>query len=148
MHHFDAGKALALIEAEQITSFGGVPTIAMQIIDHPDFAKYDTSSVVTVAYGGAPAPPELVRRLGILFPQASPSNGYGLTETAAMVCSNSGPDYAAKPDSCGRPVPINEVAIVPENFDGDEPTDSLPAGPEVVGELWIKGPQHHRGLLE
>ena len=57
MHHFDAGKALALIESERLTTFGGVPTIAMQILDHPDFATFDTSSVKSVSYGGAPAPP-------------------------------------------------------------------------------------------
>jgi len=37
--------------------FGGVPTIAMQILDHRDFAKFDTSSVKSALYGGAPAPP-------------------------------------------------------------------------------------------
>jgi long-chain acyl-CoA synthetase len=81
MHHFDAGEALKIIESERITNFGGVPTVAMQIIDHPDFAKYDTSSVMNISYGGAPAPPELVKRLRALLPLGSPSNGYGLTET-------------------------------------------------------------------
>ncbi len=144
-HHFDPGKALAVIEAERITSFGGVPTIAMQILDHPDFDKYDTSSVLSVAYGGAPAPPDLVRRIKQAFPAGQPSNGYGLTETSAGVCGNSGPDYVAKPTSCGPPVPVCEVAIVPEDFEGDEPTDDLPRGPEVLGELWIKGPMVIKG---
>ena len=144
-HHFDPGQALAVIEKEQITSFGGVPTIAMQILDHPDFEKYDTSSVLSVAYGGAPAPPDLVRRIKRAFPDGQPSNGYGLTETSAGVCGNSGPDYVAKPTSCGPPVPVCEVAIVPENFEGDEPNDDLPRGPEVLGELWIKGPMVIRG---
>jgi long-chain acyl-CoA synthetase len=144
-HHFDPGKALAVIEAERITSFGGVPTIAMQILDHPDFDKYDTSSVLSVAYGGAPAPPDLVRRIKQAFPAGQPSNGYGLTETSAGVCGNSGPDYVAKPTSCGPPVPVCEVAIVPEDFEGDEPTDDLPRGPDVLGELWIKGPMVIKG---
>ncbi len=144
-HHFDSGKALALIEVERITSFGGVPTIAMQILDHPDFDKYDTSSVLSVAYGGAPAPPDLVRRIKLAFPAGQPSNGYGLTETSAGVCGNSGPDYVAKPTSCGPPVPVCEVAIVPEDFEGDEPTDDLPQGPDVLGELWIKGPMVIKG---
>jgi long-chain acyl-CoA synthetase len=107
MHHFDAATALGIIESERITSFGGVPTIAMQILDHPDFDKFDTSSVTSVAYGGAPAPPDLVRRIRSAFPKGQPSNGYGLTETSAGVCSNSGPDYVAKPTSCGPPVPVN-----------------------------------------
>jgi long-chain acyl-CoA synthetase len=145
MHHFDAAKALKIIESERITSIGGVPTIAMQIIDHPDFEKYDTSSVKSIAYGGAPAPPDLVRRLRALFPLGQPSNGYGLTETSAGISGNGGPDYVAKPESCGPAYPVNEVAIVPEDYEGDEPGDELPRGPDVVGELWIKGPNVIRG---
>jgi len=75
MHHFDAGQALALIESERLTMFGGVPTIAMQILDHRDFAKFDTSSVKSVSYGGAPAPPELVRRIQAAFPGGQPATG-------------------------------------------------------------------------
>jgi long-chain acyl-CoA synthetase len=145
MHHFDAGKALKIIESERINSIGGVPTVAMQIIDHPDFDKYDTSSVKSIAYGGAPAPPELVKRLHALFPLGSPSNGYGLTETSAGISGNGGPDYVAKPDSCGPAYPVNEVAIVPEDYEGLEPSDDLPRGPDVLGELWIKGPNVIRG---
>ncbi|HUZ41414.1 MAG TPA: class I adenylate-forming enzyme family protein [Acidimicrobiales bacterium] len=145
MHHFDAGQALALIESERLTMFGGVPTIAMQILDHPDFTKFDTSSVKSVSYGGAPAPPELVRRIQAAFPTGQPGNGYGLTETSAAVCLNAGADYVAKPDSCGPPLPVVEVAIIPEDFDGGEPTSELASGPGVVGELWIKGPNVVRG---
>ena len=47
---------------ERVSTFGGVPAMVMQVIDSPDFAKRDTSSVRAVAYGGAPAPPDLVRR--------------------------------------------------------------------------------------
>ncbi len=140
MHHFDARRALKLIESERITSFGGVPTIAMQIIDHPDFKEFDTSSVTSVTYGGAPAPPDLVRRIREAFPTGQPGNGYGLTETSAGVCFNLGPDYVAKPDSCGPVVPVCEVAVVPEGFAGAEPDPDRPQGPDVVGELWIKGP--------
>ncbi|NNN01127.1 MAG: acyl--CoA ligase [Acidimicrobiaceae bacterium] len=140
MHHFDPQRALELIEAERITNIGGVPTIAMQILDHPEFSKYDTSSVRSVSYGGAPAPPELVKRIRAAFPEGQAGNGYGLTETSAAVCMNLGPDYIAKPTSCGPAVPVCEVAIVPDGFDGAEPTPDLPHGPDVVGELWIKGP--------
>lgn len=146
-HHFDAGKALELIQKEQITMIGGVPTIAMQILDHPNFQDYDTSSVKSVSYGGAPPPPELVKRIRAAFPKASAGNGYGLTETSAAVALNSGPDYVERPASCGTPVPVCEVAIVPEDYDGDEPADDLPKGPDVVGELWIKGPNVVQGYF-
>ncbi|HWD95762.1 MAG TPA: class I adenylate-forming enzyme family protein [Acidimicrobiales bacterium] len=145
MHHFDARRALKVIEAERITTIGGVPTIAMQIIDHPDFEQFDTSSIKSISYGGAPAPPELVARLRAKFPGGQPHNGYGLTETSAGIAGNTGPDYSAKPSSCGPAYPVNEVAIVPEEFEGDEPTSDLPSGPNVVGELWIKGPNVIRG---
>ena len=145
MHHFDAGKALALIESERLTNIGGVPTIAMQILDHPDFRKFDTSSVRSISYGGAPAPPDLVRRIRAAFPVGQPGNGYGLTETSAAVCLNSGPDYVERPSSCGTASPVCEVAIVPEDYEGLEPSPDLPAGPDVVGELWVKGPNVVRG---
>ena len=139
-HHFDPTQALELIQSEKITTFGGVPTIAMQILDHPDFAQYDTSSVRSVSYGGAPSPPDLVRRINAAFKSGAPGNGYGLTETSAAVALNGGPDYVAKPESCGPALPVCDVAIVPEDFEGDEPPTDLPSGPDVTGELWIKGP--------
>jgi long-chain acyl-CoA synthetase len=145
MHHFDATLALELIEREKITTFGGVPTIAMQVIDHPRFHSYDTRSVRSVSYGGAPSPPELVRRIRDAFPLAQPGNGYGMTETSAAVALNSGPDYVAKPTSCGQPMPVSDMAIVPENYLGDEPGSDVPVGPDVIGELWVKGPTVVRG---
>jgi len=147
-HHFDAGQALELIARERITHIGGVPTIAMQILDHPDFAAHDTSSIRSVSYGGAPAPPELVKRIRAAFRLGQPGNGYGLTETSAAVAMNAGPDYVARPESCGTALPVCEVAVVPEGFEGDEPTSDLAHGPEVVGELWIKGPNVVRGYWQ
>lgn len=145
MHHFDPERALQLIERERLTSFGGVPTVVMQVLDHPDFAKYDTSSIESVSYGGAPAPPDLVRRIKDHFPLGEPGNGYGLTETSAMVTINGGADYVRKPDSVGPPVPVDELAIIPEEYSGLEPGPELPTGPDVVGELWVRGPNVVRG---
>jgi long-chain acyl-CoA synthetase len=145
MHHWNPERALELIERERITTFGGVPAMAMQVIDSPAFATRDTSSVRSVAYGGAPAPPDLVRRIKEHFPVGAPSNGYGLTETSSVTTMNVGDDYVRKPDSVGPAVPVCDVAVVPDGFDGPEPTSELPRGPEVVGELWIKGPNVVRG---
>ena len=145
MHHWDPERALELIEREHITIFGGVPAMVMQAIDSPDFAKRDTSSIRSVAYGGAPAPPDLVRRIKEHFPGGSASNGYGLTETSSVTTMNMGDDYARKPESVGPAVPVCDVAIVPDGFDGDEPTPDLPVGPDVIGELWVKGPNVVRG---
>ena len=65
-----------------------------------------------MGYGGAPAPPELVRRIKAHFPGGSASNGYGLTETSSVSTMNSGADYEAKPDSVGPPVPVVSVKVV------------------------------------
>jgi long-chain acyl-CoA synthetase len=145
MHHFDPERALELIERERIGTFGGVPAMVMQVLDSPNFAKYDTSSIRGVSYGGAPAPPDLVRRIREAWPVGQPSNGYGLTETSSVTSMNSGGDYVRKPDSVGPPVPVCDVAIVEEGYDGEEPDPGAPHGPEVRGELWIKGPNVVRG---
>jgi long-chain acyl-CoA synthetase len=137
MHRWDAGRALELIERERITTFGGVPTMVLQVLDHPDFANRDTSSVKSVGYGGAPAPPELVRRIRDHFNSSPASNGYGLTETSSLSTMNSGVDYLAKPDSVGPPVPVVTVKVV------DPEGTAVPTG--EVGELWIKGPNVVKG---
>jgi len=145
LHHFDPDRALELIESERITSFGGVPTMVMQILDSPRLPSTDTSSVRGVSYGGAPAPPELVKRIRESFPGCQPGNGYGMTETSAAVSMNTGPDYVARPDSVGPTVPVSDIAIVPEDYEGHDPGPELPSGPGVVGELWVRGPQVVRG---
>ena len=137
MYRWDAGRALELIERERITTFGGVPTMVLQVLDHPDFSKRDTSSVKSVGYGGAPAPPELVKRIKQHFNSSPASNGYGLTETSSLSTMNAGEDYLAKPDSVGPPVPVVTVKVV--DPDGRE----LATGD--VGELWIKGPNVVKG---
>ena len=145
MHHFDPERALELIEREHITIFGGVPAMVMQVIDSPNFAKRDTSSVRSISYGGAPCPPDLVRRIKEHFPSGAPGNGYGLTETSAMTTMNSGDDYVRKPDSVGPPAPVCDVAVVEEDYDGEEPPAGQAPDPERTGELWIKGPNVVRG---
>jgi long-chain acyl-CoA synthetase len=145
MHHFDPDRALELIERERIGTFGGVPAMVMQVLDSPNFSKYDTSSIRGVSYGGAPAPPDLVRRIRAAWPVGQPSNGYGLTETSSVTSMNSGGDYIAKPESVGPAVPVCDVAVMPEDFAGAEPDDTIPRGPDVRGELWIKGPNVVRG---
>ncbi len=137
MHKWDPERALELIERERVTIFGGVPTMVWQVLESPDFERRDTSSVAAVGYGGAPAPPELVRRIEKMFPGRIPSNGYGLTETSSVATMNSGVDYLQKPDSVGVPVAVVDVKVVDE--DGNE----LSRG--SVGELWIKGPNVVKG---
>lgn len=132
MYRWDAERALQLIEKERINSFGGVPAMAWQVLESPNFHKYDLSSVENVGYGGAPAAPELVTRIKQAFPNIESNNGYGLTETSAITTMNFAEDYVAKPDSVGVPVPVCDVKIV------DIEGRALPTG--EIGEVWIKGP--------
>src|SRR5699024_8161555 len=63
MPRWDAGRALELVERERVTQFVGVPTQAWALLEHPAFADRDTSSLKSVGGGGAPAPPQLVKRV-------------------------------------------------------------------------------------
>ena len=131
MPKWDATEALRLIEKEKITYFVGVPTMSLEIMNHPDRHKYDLSSLRDITAGGAPRPITHVERLKHEFPNAQPALGYGLTETNATGCANFWSSYAAKPASTGRAQkPLVEVAILGA---GDR---HLPAG--EVGEIGIR----------
>jgi acyl-CoA synthetase (AMP-forming)/AMP-acid ligase II len=113
MPKWDAGEALRLIEKEKITYFVGVPTMSLELMQHPDRDKYDLSSLKDITAGGAPRPVSHVERLQREFPDAQPALGYGLTETNAIGCINFWGNYADKPSSTGRAAkPLVEVAIL------------------------------------
>jgi long-chain acyl-CoA synthetase len=137
MHSWAPARALELIERERVTQFVGVPTQSFDLLECPEFAQRDTSSLVNVGGGGAPAPPELVRRVDKSFAVARPGIGYGLTETNAYGPGNSGDDYLRKPTSCGRTVPIVEMRVTD--------AEDRALGPNEVGELWFRGPNLIRG---
>ena len=132
---FDAGEALKLIEREKISSAGGVPTIAWQILTHPDRDKYDLSTLEAISYGGAPSAPELVRQIGAAG--AAPGNGLGMTETSATFSHHMAEDYLNRPDSCGPPVAVCDAEV------RDPDGKVLPAG--TVGELYGFGPNIVKG---
>ncbi|MEU8318825.1 class I adenylate-forming enzyme family protein [Nonomuraea sp. NPDC048881] len=132
MYKWDPEQALRLIERERVTTMIGVPTNAWQLMSHPDFGKYDLSSLTTLGYGGAPAPPKLLERITTNLPDRAPSNGYGMTETTALAIGNGGAEYHARPDSIGMPSAVVDVRVV------DPMGAELPAG--EVGELCVRGP--------
>jgi long-chain acyl-CoA synthetase len=137
MHHWDPERAMQLIERERVTSAGGVPTIAWQIIEHPARPAYDLSSLESMAYGGAPAAPELVRRIREVFPTSAPGIGWGMSETSSTFTGHSAEDYVHRPDSSGPALPVCDMKVVAP--DGS----TLPVG--EVGELWVRGPNVVRG---
>jgi long-chain acyl-CoA synthetase len=137
MYRWNPERALELIERERVTIFVGVPTMSWDLLESPDFARRDTSSLLSVGGGGAPAPPELVRRIDRGFARGKPGIGYGMTETNAYGPQNQAEDYLRKPTSAGRTVPIMDVRII------DAEGASLPAG--AVGEICFRGPNLIRG---
>ena len=137
MYKWDPERALQLIERERVTQFVGVPTMSWDMLEHPDFEKYDTSSLKAVGGGGAPAPPELVKRIDNNFSKGRPTIGYGMTETNAYGPGNSGDDYVSHPTSTGRVVPAVEIRVT------DPDGNVLPQGD--TGEIWFKGPNLIRG---
>jgi long-chain acyl-CoA synthetase len=137
MRKWDATRALELMEREGVTQFGGVPSVVWQVIEHPEFERYDLSRLKGIGYGGAPAAPELVRKIEEMFPGRGASNGYGLTETSAISTMNAGKDYLDRPDSVGVPIPVCDVKVI------DPHGTELPVG--EVGELCIQGPNVVKG---
>ena len=105
---------MQVIEREQVTAIGGVPTVMWRILESPNLDKYDLSSVKRASYGGAPAAPELVERIQQVFPhlRKTLTTAYGLTETASVATAHGGDDYFAHPGSVGRAAPTVELRVV------------------------------------
>ena len=137
MYKWDPERALQLIERERVTNFVGVPTQSWDLLECPAFGNYDTSSLVTVGGGGAPAPPELVKRVAGSFKTGRPNIGYGMTETNAYGPGNNGQDYLDHPTSTGRAVPTMQIET--RDLDGRP----LPTG--ELGEIWFKSAVLIRG---
>jgi acyl-CoA synthetase (AMP-forming)/AMP-acid ligase II len=129
---FDPVEAMQIIEREKVTAWGTMATLVWRVINHPDFGKYDLSSLRTVANGGGPTPPELLRRMRQDFRCAMPAIGYGLTESSALATIINGSDWVTHPASVGRPLPTVDVEI------RDPAGRVLPEGRE--GEIYIRSP--------
>ncbi len=137
LRKWDPIAAMEVIQRERVQMTGGVPTVAWQLLEHPDRDRYDLSSLESIGYGGAPSAPELVRRIHAEF-GALPSNGWGMTETTATVTANVAEDYLNRPTSCGAPVATADLKVMDL-----EATVELPVG--EVGELWARGPMVVKG---
>ncbi|MFN3216632.1 MAG: class I adenylate-forming enzyme family protein [Acidimicrobiales bacterium] len=139
MYRWDAGEALRLIEAEQVTTMSGVPVMSRELITHPDFATRDTSSLQSLGGGGAQLQPDLVRKIDETVATARPTTGYGMTETCGIITAVGSDFFVDRADSAGPPMPCYEAKIV------DAEGEALLVG--GVGELWVKGAQVIKGYL-
>jgi fatty-acyl-CoA synthase len=135
---FDPALVLELLEAERAVAFLGVPTMMIAMLDHPDFARRDLSSLRVAVSGGAPVPADLVRRvesrLGVRF-----SIVFGTTECSPLLTQvrldDSEQDRA---ETLGSPLPQTEIQVT------DVATGApVPVG--EVGELYARGYMVMRG---
>ncbi len=141
MYKWDAARALELVEREGVTNFSGVPTMSREMLLHPDWHTRDTSSLKGMGGGGAAIQPDLVEKIDKSLEGGAPSTGYGLTETHGIVTANSAKLYTDKPASCGRVVPTLEARLE------DEDGNVLESGPNVLGELCVRGAIVIKGYL-
>ncbi|WP_449355374.1 long-chain-fatty-acid--CoA ligase [Virgibacillus natechei] len=134
---FDVEEVLQTIKDVQPTSFPGVPTMYIGLINHPKVSEYDLDSIEICNSGSAPMPKEILRT----FEEKTGADileGYGLTETSPTTHCN--PYFGKrKPGSVGIGVPSTDYKIV-DLADGET---EMPVG--KTGEVLIKGPQVMKG---
>jgi acyl-CoA synthetase (AMP-forming)/AMP-acid ligase II len=131
---FDPGEVLRLMEAERVTHWGALGNMAYRVVNHPDVARFDLSSVINVGSGGGPTSRDIQERIRKVFPRggANMGIGYGLSESVTAVCMIGGDELRDFPDSVGRPMPTHEIEI------RDRDGNALPEGRE--GEIHIRSP--------
>jgi acyl-CoA synthetase (AMP-forming)/AMP-acid ligase II len=138
---FDAARAMQTIEREKVTNWGPMGTMLHRVLAHPEFGRYDLSSLRNVGSGGAPLSPDLQRRLRERLPglRGKMGVGYGLTESTALATLNHGEELERHPESVGRPLTTVEIEIrdpdgkrVSEGSEGE----ILIRGPLVMKEYW------------
>ncbi|OBF78469.1 acyl-CoA synthetase [Mycobacterium sp. 852002-51613_SCH5001154] len=134
---FDAGEWLRLVSEHRVSTTFLVPAMLQRILDHPDFAAADLSSLVAVAYGAAAAPISLVRRAMDALPHVAFANVFGQTETLGAYTTLLPADHRdpARAGSVGRPLPGVDVRVV-------DPETGKDVEPGTVGELWVNTAQN------
>lgn len=139
MYKWDPLEALRLIERERISTLSVVPVMLREVVMHPHFGDFDTTSLKVLGGGGAAVQPDLVTKISQRVPGAQPSTGYGMTEASGGISSVSAEFFVGKPESVGPAMPTFEVKCV--GVCGEE----LSVG--EVGELWLRGATVVKGYL-
>ncbi|KOP72616.1 long-chain fatty acid--CoA ligase [Lysinibacillus sp. FJAT-14745] len=133
---FDAETTLKTIEKQKPTLFPGAPTLYIGLLNHPDIAKYDLSSITACLSGSSSLPVEVQDKFEVVT-GGKLVEGYGLTETSPI--THSSPIWGKRVrGSIGLPWPNTDSIILRT---GD--AEALPAG--EVGEIAVKGPQVMKG---
>jgi long-chain acyl-CoA synthetase len=139
MYKWDAGEALKIIDKHKVTGLSGVPVMSREIIGHPDFHKYDTSSLTALGGGGAQLQPDLVGKIGEALKNGKAATGYGMTETCGIISAVSQDYFIDRPFSAGPAVPTLEAKCI------DSSGNEVAQG--EIGELCVKGGNVIKGYL-
>lgn len=139
MYKWDTADAAEVIQREQVNAASMVPTLLRRLLEYAERNDLHFESLSGMASGGAPVPPDLIRRIEQDFERrVSPANGYGLTETTSAIVMNSGDEYFSHPESVGRLVPGGDLRVV-------DPATGKDCAVKEIGELWFRGPNVVRG---
>lgn len=137
MPKFDVEATLKTIQKQKPTMFPGAPTMYIGLLNHPDIAKYDLSSINACISGSASLPLEVQEQFEKIT-GGKLVEGYGLSETSPVTHANFIWDQPRVKGSVGLPWPDTDSAILSlESF------EELP--PNEIGEIAIKGPQVMKG---
>jgi acyl-CoA synthetase (AMP-forming)/AMP-acid ligase II len=147
---FEPTAWLEAVQNEKVTNAFVVPTMLKRILDHPDFDKYDLSSLQMLSYGAAPMPLPVIRRAIEKFPKTcSFMNAFGQTETTSTVTLLGPEDHRLEGTeeeiqkkltrlaSIGRPAEDVTLLILDENG------NAVPPG--TIGEIAIRVPRAMSG---
>ncbi|MEJ7935505.1 AMP-binding protein [Sphingobium sp. AN558] len=138
---FEPGDVLRLIEQERIVWFPCVPTMAIAIMEHPDFDKTDLSSLEVIQTGGTTVSPEFVRRLGDRF-HADVQIMFGQTEAGGVMCKSlRGDPVEVIAGTVGKPYPYTELKI-------SDAVTGATLGIGEIGEIRIRSPYMTRGYFD
>jgi len=129
---FEPSSVLEAVAAERCTALHGVPTMFIAELDHPEFARFDLTTLRTGIMAGSPCPIELMKRVNRDMHMHQITIAYGMTETSP-VSFQSGTDdpLERRVSTVGRVHPHVEVKIV------DADGQIVPTG--VTGELLTRG---------
>ncbi|MED3761548.1 long-chain-fatty-acid--CoA ligase [Peribacillus frigoritolerans] len=137
MPKFDVEATLKTIQKQKPTMFPGAPTMYIGLLNHPDIAKYDLSSINACISGSASLPLEVQEQFEKIT-GGKLVEGYGLSETSPVTHANFIWDQPRVKGSVGLPWPDTDSAIL-----SLESNEELP--PNEIGEIAIKGPQVMKG---
>jgi fatty-acyl-CoA synthase len=130
---FDPLRVLETVDRERCTALYGVPTMFLAELEHPDFARFDTSSLRTGIMAGALCPEPLMRRVIDQMKMRELTIVYGLTETSpGLTQTPRDADLVERTQTVGRVMPETEVRIV-------DPLTGAEAAQGSDGELWARG---------